>query len=70
MRDTHNDKHGDKIYGEVPAVARITGSHHVLGVEHLLDQLGDGECTVLLGSTARQWGKPWQNLQVEVHMDR
>ena len=45
--------------GEVPAVARIAGSHHVLGVEHLLGQLGDGECTVLLGSTARQRGKPW-----------
>ena len=46
-------------YGEVPAVTRITCGHHVLGVKHLLGELRYSECTVLLGSTARQRGKPW-----------
>ena len=44
---------------EVAAVTRIAGCHHVLGIEHLLGELGDGECSVLLGATARQRGKPW-----------
>merc|ERR1711934_295336 len=38
--------------GEVPAVTGVAGGHHVLGVEHLLSELGDGERTVLLGSAA------------------
>ena len=29
---------------EVTSVTRITGSHHVLGVEHLLSQFRDGKC--------------------------
>ena len=37
--------------GEVSAVTRITGSHHVLGVEHLLCKLWDGESSVLLATT-------------------
>ena len=32
-------------------MSRITGGHHVLGVEHLLGELGDGEGSVLLGAT-------------------
>ena len=34
--------------GEVSTVSRITGSHHVLGVEHLLGELRDGKGAVLL----------------------
>ena len=37
--------------GEVSAVTRIAGSHHVLGVEHLLGELWDGESPVLLATT-------------------
>jgi len=43
--------------GEVAAVAGVGGAHHVLGVEHLLSQLGNGEGTVLLGTTRSQGGK-------------
>nr|GMD97490.1 betatubulin [Ipomoea batatas] len=36
--------------GEVAAVARVGGAHHVLGVPHLLGQFRDRERDVLLGS--------------------
>ena len=38
----------------LPSVARIARSHHVLGVEHLLGELGDGESSVLLGSAGSE----------------
>merc|ERR1719267_262364 len=44
--------------GEVTAVTRIGGAHHVLGVEHLLGELRDGERTVLLGATGGERGEP------------
>jgi len=40
--------------GEVATVARIAGGHHVLGVEHLLDELGHSERAVLLTAARRQ----------------
>jgi len=40
--------------GEVAAVAEVRGSHHVLGVEHLLGQLGNADLAVLVGTTAGQ----------------
>merc|ERR1711934_925170 len=42
---------------EVATVTRIGGTHHVLGIEHLLGELGNGERTVLLGSTGGQRGE-------------
>merc|ERR1712144_116098 len=39
---------------EVATVTGIGSAHHVLGIEHLLGELGDGERTVLLGSTGGQ----------------
>ena len=41
----------------LPSVTGITGSHHVLGIEHLLGELRDGERTVLLGSTGSEGSK-------------
>jgi len=32
----------------------VRGSHHVLGIKHLLRQLGNGDSTVLLAATRRQ----------------
>ena len=46
-------------HGEVAAMTRIAGSHHVLGVEHLLRQLGHRESTVLLAATAGERRKAW-----------
>ena len=37
--------------GEVSTVTRIAGSHHVLGVEHLLGELWDGKSSVLLATS-------------------
>ena len=48
-------EHG--CYGEVASVTRITGSHHVLGIEHLLGEFRDGECAVLLRASAGERGE-------------
>jgi len=42
---------------EVASVAGVSSAHHVLGIPNLLGDLGNGEGTVLLGSTAGEGGK-------------
>ena len=56
----------------VTAMARIAGSHHVLGIKHLLCELGHSESTVLLGATAGQGSearheemKTWERYHVD-----
>jgi len=36
---------------EVAAVAGVSSAHHVLGIEHLLGELGDCKSSVLLGAS-------------------
>merc|ERR1719345_588986 len=43
--------------GEVASVTGVGGAHHVLGVEHLLGELGHGECAVLLGASGGKRGE-------------
>jgi len=38
-------------------MAWIAGRHHVLGIKHLLGELGHSEGTVLLAATRRQWSE-------------
>ena len=48
-------EHGS--YCEVATMTGIAGSHHVLGIEHLLGELGYGKGTVLLASTGGERSK-------------
>merc|ERR1711959_876235 len=50
--------------GEVASVTGVGGAHHVLGVEHLLGELGDGESSVLLGASGGQ-GSEASHVEVE-----
>ena len=36
-------------------MTRVRGSHHVLSIEHLLGELGNGDSAVLLAATGSQW---------------
>ena len=44
----------DGRHRQVTSVARVAGGHHVLGVEHLLRQLGHRQGAVLLRAASRQ----------------
>ena len=61
--------------GQVTATARIAGGHHVLVVEHLAGEFGDGQSTVDLAAAGSQWGETtdvevhtWEWLQVNVQL--
>ena len=42
---------------KVAAMTWVAGSHHVLGIEHLLGELGHGQGAVLLASTGGEWSE-------------
>jgi hypothetical protein len=60
-------------YGEISSMSGIAGSHHVLGVKHLLGQFGNSEGAVLLRSTGGEGSKA-RHKEVETgernHVDR
>ena len=41
-------------YGEITSVPRVGGSHHVLGVEHLLGEFRHGNGAVLLAAAGNE----------------
>ena len=47
----------DGSHGQVPSMPGITGSHHVLGIEHLLSKLRDSQGTVLLAASGSEGRK-------------
>ena len=47
----------DDGHSKIAAMAGVAGGHHVLGVEHLLSQLWDGQGPVLLAATGRERGE-------------
>ena len=50
-------EHGS--YCEIATVAGIASSHHVLGIEHLLGELGYGKRTVLLAAAGGEGSETW-----------
>jgi len=56
----------DGVHRQVAVVARVARSHHVLGVKHLLCELGNAQNTVLLRDVrgAEEEVKAWERNRV------
>lgn len=44
-------------YRQVTTMTRVRSRHHILGIEHLLCQLGHCHCAVLLAAAGSKWSK-------------
>ncbi|KFO93387.1 hypothetical protein N320_04058, partial [Buceros rhinoceros silvestris] len=49
----------DSSHCQVSPMPWVTGCHHIFGIEHLLGELWNGECSVLLAASGCQRGEAW-----------
>ncbi|KFP58522.1 hypothetical protein N322_10533, partial [Cariama cristata] len=49
----------DSSHCQIPPMSWVTGCHHIFGIKHLLGELWNGECSVLLAASGCQRSEAW-----------